>query len=286
MVTATQAIGAAGRALTGGAAWPGSDVTPVFDEPWEGRSFGLALSLVDGLGLSWDDFRVELIAAIEADPSRPYYKSWVLALERLVTKRTEIDAGELARHRGRAAAYRYVEEGTGDIEVFPIAPDEHVLRAFLTDLLTGWWGMIRFGLLIQGAVFELRFERCPQLSMLDGYLTVDGGAGHLHVCIGPHVGSPADPVAADVARRRRCQHAELYRLWVDGSPSSWGFRMFNGDEHQQLTVFLPNPFLDADDRPVGEPDWSRLECWDELRARYLGLSADPADRSGRRFRHG
>jgi hypothetical protein len=72
---------------------------------------------------------------------------------------------------------------------------------------------------------------------------------------------------------------------MDGAPTSWGLRMFNGDDDQQLNVLLPNPFLDDDDRPLDEPDWSRLACWDELRRRVLALAPDPADRLGRDFRH-
>ena len=89
----------------------------------------------------------------------------------------------------------------------------------------------------------------------------------------------------ELARRRRCRHAELYRTWLDGAPTSWGFRMFNGDDDQQLNVLLPNPFLDDDDRALPAPDWSRLACWDELRRRFLALDPDPADRLGSTFRH-
>jgi nitrile hydratase accessory protein len=279
-------ISTARRALVGGAAWPGTGDEPVFDQPWEGRAFAVAVELVEARGLSWEDFRDELVAAIDAEPGRPYYEAWVHALERVVMTRTTVDAASLARHRARAASYRYEEAGTGDLEVFPVAAEEQVLHRLLTDLLVGWWDLIRFGPLIQGAVYELRFDRAPELSMLDGYLTIDAGSGHVHVCIGPHVGTREAPVSPELAARRRCRHAELYRVWVDGSPCSWGFRMFNGDDHQQLAVLLPNPFLDSDDQPVAHPDWERLACWDALRARYLGLAPDPADRSGTRFRHG
>ena len=63
------------------------------------------------------------------------------------------------------------------------------------------------------------------------------------------------------------------------------FRMFNGEGAQQLTVLLPNPFLDGDQHPLDPPDWSRLELWDALRRRYLGLPPDPIDRSGEGFVH-
>jgi hypothetical protein len=34
------------------------------------------------------------------------------------------------------------------------------------------------------------------------------------------------------------------------------------------------------------PDWSRLELWDALRARWTGAEGpDPVDRSAGRFRH-
>jgi hypothetical protein len=63
------------------------------------------------------------------------------------------------------------------------------------------------------------------------------------------------------------------------------FRMFNGDGDQMITVLLPHPFLDGDDQVLDEPDWSRLQLWDQLRQRYLGLPPDPADRLGDRFVH-
>ncbi len=89
------------------------------------------------------------------------------------------------------------------------------------------------------------------------------------------------PLALD----RRCAHAELQRQWVDGAPTTWLFRMFDGDGVQMLSVLLPNPFLDDDGSLLDEPDWSRLAVWDRLRERYLGLPSDEVDRSGRGFAH-
>jgi hypothetical protein len=62
--------------------------------------------------------------------------------------------------------------------------------------------------------------------------------------------------------------------------------MFNGEDEQQLTVMLPNPFLDDDQLPLTTPDWGRLACWNELRAQHLGLPPDPRDRTAPRFHHG
>jgi hypothetical protein len=71
------------------------------------------------------------------------------------------------------------------------------------------------------------------------------------------------------------------------TPVSWGLRLFNGKNEQQITVLLPNPFLDAEtDKVLREPDWSRLALWDKLRARWFGMTEpDAFDRSGTGFRH-
>ena len=56
---------------------------------------------------------------------------------------------------------------------------------------------------------------------------------------------------------------------------------------QQITVLLPNPFLDSETGKLRKtPDWARLAMWDSLRARWLGLAVpDPVDRAGKHFRH-
>jgi nitrile hydratase accessory protein len=55
-----------------------------FEEPWQARAFALAVAATEGSGRPWEDFRTHLIAAIEADPERPYYDSWLGALEAFV----------------------------------------------------------------------------------------------------------------------------------------------------------------------------------------------------------
>ena len=69
----------------------------VFDAPWQARAFAIALATVDRTGLSWEAFRRRLIDAIADEPHRPYYDSWVVALEALVvsaglTTRVELDS--------------------------------------------------------------------------------------------------------------------------------------------------------------------------------------------------
>jgi len=70
--------------MTGREALPRVGADPVFNAPWEGRAVALAVETTARLGLPWDEFRSRLIAAIDEDGDRPYYESWVIALERLV----------------------------------------------------------------------------------------------------------------------------------------------------------------------------------------------------------
>ncbi|AWK84956.1 DUF7676 family protein [Azospirillum thermophilum] len=186
------------------------------------------------------------------------------------------------------ASHVVEEPGMGRVEIFPLSTDQDLLFALLKDAFEVWWRDIVFGTLIQGAVFEIHAPNAPRkVSLFDGYLTVDFGAWHFHVCIGPHRGTPRNPVDPALARIRRTARAEMYRvLGADGAPRSWGLRLFNGSGEQQMTLFFPNPFLGENDRILKEPDWNRLSMWDAFRQRYLGLDADPLDRSGSRFRCG
>jgi hypothetical protein len=177
------------------------------------------------------------------------------------------------------------EPGMGTLEVFTLPVDESTLLAVLQDVFKKYWNKIRFGVLIQGAVFELRASGPPRMGVLDGYVTVDLGASHFHVCIGEHRGDQERPVTPELARHRRCHRAELYRVLHEDAPVAWGFRMFNGADEQQLTIMLPNPFLDDDQMPLTTPKWDRLACWEELQATYLGCVPDPRDRTAVHFHH-
>ena len=179
------------------------------------------------------------------------------------------------------------EFGIGMVEMFRLEPHEDLLCRLLTEIFVEHWEHIVFGSLIQGAVFELIAEAPGEVSMLDGYLTAVFGRSHMHLCIGEHRGRRANPTDAGLARHRRTARAEFFRTLSpeDGAPTSWGFRMFNGACEQQLTIFLPNPFLSDDMQVLKYPDWSRLCLWDLLRASYLGLDPDPKDRAAKRFWH-
>jgi hypothetical protein len=176
------------------------------------------------------------------------------------------------------------------VETLPLPADEASLEELLRDLFEQHWDRITFGPLIQGAAWEIRAPHAPtHIGMLDGYLTVAFGVSHFHLCIGPHKGPRNDPTPEGLARHRRTARAELYRrLDKSGTPVSWGLRLFNGHDEQQVTILLPNPFLAPDtDKILKTPDWSRLDLWDRLRARWLGLAdPDPLDRSSSGFSHG
>jgi hypothetical protein len=185
---------------------------------------------------------------------------------------------------------RVVDPDGATVEVFPLPTDESSLMMLLRSLFEEHWAEITFGPIIQGAAWEIRAPHAPtHIGMLDGYLTVAFGATHFHLCIGPHKGTKSDPTPEALARHRRTARAELYRrLDHSGAPISWGLRLFNGQDEQQATILLPNPFLSADsDKVLKVPDWSRLALWDRIRARWFGLAEpDPFDRSGHRFSHG
>jgi hypothetical protein len=183
---------------------------------------------------------------------------------------------------------RVIEEDGAPLDVFPLPTDAASLEKLLRDLFTDHWREITFGPIIQGAAWEMKAAQAPdRIGMMDGYLTVGFGVPHFHLCIGEHKGTRASPASPELAHHRRTARAELYRrISRDGSPVSWGLRLFNGNGEQQITVLLPNPFLNGDDKILTTPDWSRLDLWDRLRAEWLGLAEpDPIDRSGKGFRH-
>jgi hypothetical protein len=71
--------------VDGPTAPPRSNGELVFDAPWQARVFGLAAAVVETrFGGDREPFRQQLIAAIADDPERPYWDSWVVALEHLV----------------------------------------------------------------------------------------------------------------------------------------------------------------------------------------------------------
>ena len=57
---------------------------PVFAEPWEAQAFAMAVKLHEAGVFGWSEWAETLGAELKAAPERPYYESWLAALERLV----------------------------------------------------------------------------------------------------------------------------------------------------------------------------------------------------------
>ncbi len=176
----------------------------------------------------------------------------------------------------------------GVTEVFAIPAREDFLHPLMEDLFRNHWDKIIFGPIIQGGAYEIRAEQEPHsLTLNDGYLTIHFGKSHFHLCIGDNWGSEARPTPAALRLERKTTRAEFFRgLDNAGCPCTWGLRLFNGADDQQMTVFFPNPFLGDDDSILTEPDWSRLALWEDLGRRYLGREPDGRDRTGAGFSHG
>lgn len=70
----------------------------VFEQPWMGRAFGLAVALSDQL-YDWEEFRANLIAEIGAADQRGdysgYYERWLAAFERTLSARGILSPGEI-----------------------------------------------------------------------------------------------------------------------------------------------------------------------------------------------
>ena len=165
--------------------------------------------------------------------------------------------------------------------VWEFRPTRELLEALLRDLFENHYESIVFGPCIQGAVFECRVTAPPRkISYLDGYLTVDLGDWHFHLCIGEHLGDARHPCPPELARWRKCARATLLRIYqnppVAGhAPVSYSLALMNGRDEQMTTFYLPNPYFDARYRVLDTPDWGKLALWNHIRTSYLGLQADP-----------
>ncbi len=89
--------------LHGRAAPPMVNGEVTFDEPWQGRVFGMAHELARAGVFAWDDFRAELIARIAAWEAAhpdghdyPYYDCFLEALERSLIVADVVDVKGLA----------------------------------------------------------------------------------------------------------------------------------------------------------------------------------------------
>jgi nitrile hydratase accessory protein len=79
--------------MPGSAALPRKSGELVFHDDWERRAFAMAVSLSEQGYFEWPEFQQHLIRSVaEAEkdnplePSRGYYESWLISLERLMAE--------------------------------------------------------------------------------------------------------------------------------------------------------------------------------------------------------
>jgi nitrile hydratase accessory protein len=70
--------------LTDSSQLPKDQDGPVFAEPWEAQAFAMAVKLNETGVFQWSEWAETLGAELKAQPERPYYESWLAALEKLV----------------------------------------------------------------------------------------------------------------------------------------------------------------------------------------------------------
>jgi hypothetical protein len=163
-----------------------------------------------------------------------------------------------------------IEQHPDDAETaytyFP--PTEASMRALAHALFGTYWRSIVVGPCIEGAVFEVAFQAPPEVRYSDGYLTVDLGGWHFHLCIGPHKGSSSE----ELRRNRPVAKVAFFERRGKGCTGgrSWGLKLWNGYGEQMITVFLPSPRISDDHQLLNAPDWSRLEAYYRLRSQFLG----------------
>jgi nitrile hydratase accessory protein len=80
--------------LSDSAGLPQDSGGPVFAEPWEAQAFAMAVKLHEAGVFSWSEWAAALGAERAAAPARPYFESWLAALEGLVEARGVMSAAE------------------------------------------------------------------------------------------------------------------------------------------------------------------------------------------------
>ncbi len=85
--------------MEGQAALPRRNGELVFEEPWQGRVFGMAVALHERGIFEWEEFRRALIAQIAAAEAHPgpfvYYEIWLRTFEELLAGKGLVTGAEL-----------------------------------------------------------------------------------------------------------------------------------------------------------------------------------------------
>ena len=91
--------------LSGTATLPRKNGEIVFQAPWEGLAFGLAVVLNEKGLYRWETFRTGLVHQIAAG-GEDYYANWLSALENVLVDNGLLDREEI---RQRSGEYRNLE---------------------------------------------------------------------------------------------------------------------------------------------------------------------------------
>ncbi len=80
-----------------------------FEEPWQARAFAMTVRLHEAGRFSWRAWSASLGRALRDRPERPYWESWLAALEELAAEGglaapAELDARQEAWREAHAAA--------------------------------------------------------------------------------------------------------------------------------------------------------------------------------------
>jgi len=71
----------------------------VFEAPWEGRVFGMAVALYDQRHYAWEEFQRSLIDEIarvgEGEEALRYYERWLASFERVLVEKGLVSRAEL-----------------------------------------------------------------------------------------------------------------------------------------------------------------------------------------------
>src|SRR5262245_1270042 len=147
------------------------------------------------------------------------------------------------------------------IEYEEISVEGDQIERLMPAVFTVHWARLTVGPLLQGAAFEIRFAEAPRVTMLDGYMTVDTGAWHFHLCV--------NDTSGQARAARRVGRAAFFRATGGGcAPEYHGLRLWNGLGEQMVTVLFPSAYYDDAMKPLRPPDPGRLALWEDVRSRY------------------
>ena len=91
--------------LEGLAALPRKNGELVFEAPWEGRAFGMAVVMHEKGAYPWEEFRDRLVEQI-GEGSQHYYDGWLSAFESLLLARGLVTFDEL---QSRAKEFKQLD---------------------------------------------------------------------------------------------------------------------------------------------------------------------------------